>query len=120
MAGCKKTRLVPAASEMMTELARHRRGCDMAPFPSPSEETPLVLPIGNAREPMTRAALHNIVKTVFEKAAQELRMRGRISRDELNSCRASPRTGFGTRPDHIWPMGMSTCATFATTWGMSR
>ena len=38
-----KTRLVPATSEMMTELARYRRECGLAPFPSPGEETPLVL-----------------------------------------------------------------------------
>lgn len=71
-----KNRLVPATSELMTELARYRRECGLAPFPSPGEETPLVRPIGKSQKPMTRAALHNIVKTVFEKAAAELRMRG--------------------------------------------
>jgi len=35
-----------------------------------------VLPIGKLQKPMTRAALHNIVKTVFEKAADQLRLRG--------------------------------------------
>jgi integrase/recombinase XerD len=71
-----KTRLVPATSEMMTELARYRRECGFAPYPSPGEEAPLVLPIGKRHEPITRAALHDIVKTVFEKAAAALRMRG--------------------------------------------
>jgi len=71
-----KTRLVPATSELMTELGRYRRECGLAPFPSPGEEAPLVLPIGGAPKPMTRAALHNIVKTVFEKAAAEMRLRG--------------------------------------------
>lgn len=71
-----KTRLVPATSEMMTELARYRRECGLAPFPSPGEETPLVLPIGKNKKSMTRAALHNIVKMVFEKAAAELKLRG--------------------------------------------
>lgn len=40
------------------------------------EEAPLVLPIGGTQKPMTRAALHNIVKTVSEKAAVEMRLRG--------------------------------------------
>lgn len=71
-----KARLVPATSELMTELARYRRECELAPFPSPGEETPLVLPIGRTKGPMTRAAIHNIVKTVFEKVAEQLRMRG--------------------------------------------
>lgn len=71
-----KTRLVPATSELMTELARYRRECGLAPFPSPGEETPLVLPIGKSQRPMTRVALHNIVKAVFERASAELRLRG--------------------------------------------
>lgn len=71
-----KSRLVPATNEMMTELARYRRECGLSPFPSPGEETPLVLPIGKNMKSMTRAALHNIVKGVFEKAAEQLRLRG--------------------------------------------
>jgi integrase/recombinase XerD len=71
-----KTRLVPATSELMAELGRYRRECGLGPLPSPGEETPLVLPIGKSQKPLTRAALHNIVKTVFEKAAEQLRMRG--------------------------------------------
>lgn len=71
-----KARLVPATSEMMTELARYRRECGLAPFPSAGEEMPLLLPIGKSQKPLTRAATHNIVKGVFEKAADELRLRG--------------------------------------------
>jgi site-specific recombinase XerD len=71
-----KTRLVPATSEVMTELARYRRECGLAPFPSPGAEIPLVLPIGKNKKSMTRAALHNIVKSVFERSAEQLRMRG--------------------------------------------
>lgn len=71
-----KSRLVPATNELMTEVARYRRECGLAPFPSPGEETPLVLPLGKSQKSMTRAALHNIVKNVFEKAAEQLRMRG--------------------------------------------
>lgn len=71
-----KERLVPATNEMMVELARYRRELGLAPYPTPNEETPLALPIGNSREPLTRAALHSIVKKVFDGAADRLRQRG--------------------------------------------
>ena len=35
-----------------------------------------MLPIGKSQRSLTRAAIHNIVKAVFEKAADELRLRG--------------------------------------------
>lgn len=71
-----KERLVPATNEMMVELARYRREIGLSPYPSPSEEIPLILPIGKSREPLTRAALHAIVKKVFDGAANRLRQRG--------------------------------------------
>ena len=71
-----KERLVPATSELMVELARYRREIDLSPYPSPNEETSLLLPIGKSREALTRAALHSIVKKVFEGAAERLRQRG--------------------------------------------
>lgn len=71
-----KERLVPATNEMMVELARYRRELGVAPFPAPNEETPLLLPIGKSRKPLTRAALHSIVKKVFDGAAARLRQRG--------------------------------------------
>ncbi|WP_026296152.1 tyrosine-type recombinase/integrase [Aromatoleum toluclasticum] len=71
-----KERLVPATNEMIVELARYRRECGLAPYPTPTEDTPLVLPIGKSREPLTRAALHAIVKKVFDGAASRLRQRG--------------------------------------------
>lgn len=71
-----KERLVPATNEMMVELARYRREVGLAPYPTPNEATPLALPIGKSREPLTRAALHSIVKKVFDGAADRLRQRG--------------------------------------------
>jgi integrase/recombinase XerD len=71
-----KTRLVPATGELMVELARYRRECGLPPFPQRGEDTPLVLPIGKSRKPLSRAALHTIVKEVFERAANELRLLG--------------------------------------------
>ena len=71
-----KERLVPATNEMMVELARYRREMGLAPYPTPNEQTPLALPIGRSRKPLTRAALHSIVKKVFDGAADRLRQRG--------------------------------------------
>jgi site-specific recombinase XerD len=48
----------------------------LPPLPSPHEDTPLVLPVGQSRKPLTRAALHRIVKQVFSGAAAALRARG--------------------------------------------
>ncbi|CAB3809299.1 Tyrosine recombinase XerD [Paraburkholderia ultramafica] len=71
-----RERLVPATAEMMTELGTYRRTRGLPTLPSPGEATPLVLPIGQSRRPLTRAALHRIVKDVFSGAAQALRARG--------------------------------------------
>lgn len=71
-----KTRIVPATNELMVELARYRREKGLAPLPLPDENIPLLLPIGGRKEPMTRGALHAIVKKVFENTAFRLRLRG--------------------------------------------
>ncbi|MFM0140564.1 tyrosine-type recombinase/integrase [Caballeronia grimmiae] len=86
-----KQRLVPATREMMMELARYRQHLGLSALPSPTEDTPLVLPIGatafNERTEtcarLTRAALHTIVKDVFAGAAARLR-----ERDDAPSARA--------------------------------
>ena len=64
-----KARLVPATAEMMTELGIYRRARGLPALPSPGEDTPLVLPVGQSLKPLTRAALHRIVKDVFSGAA---------------------------------------------------
>lgn len=71
-----KERLIPATNELMVELNRYRRECGLPPYPTPNEETPLLLPIGKRRDALTRAAIHNIVKVVFEETAARLRTRG--------------------------------------------
>lgn len=71
-----RTRLVPATAELMTELARYRRERGLPALPSPRETTPLVLPLGQQTTPLTRAALHTIVKGIFAGAAERLRQRG--------------------------------------------
>lgn len=71
-----KLRIVPATSELMVELARYRRELGLAPFPLPDESSPLLAPIGGKPRAMTRGAVHNIVKQVFEKTAHRFRERG--------------------------------------------
>lgn len=71
-----KTRIIPATHELMVELARYRREKGLAPFPIPDETTPLLLPIGKQTRPLTRAAVHSIVKQVFKGAADRIRARG--------------------------------------------
>jgi integrase/recombinase XerD len=71
-----KEGLVPASAEMMVELGRYRRERGLGALPSRHEETPLVLPLGKSMKPLTRAALHTIVKGIFAGAAERLRLRG--------------------------------------------
>jgi integrase/recombinase XerD len=71
-----KERLVPASAEMMVELGRYRRERGLALLPTPHEETPLVLPLGKSMKPLTRAALHTIIKGIFAGAAEMLKLRG--------------------------------------------
>ncbi|MFP3564571.1 tyrosine-type recombinase/integrase [Paraburkholderia sp. SIMBA_030] len=71
-----RERLVPATAEMMAELSAYRRERGLPALPSQDEDTPLVLAIGQSRKPLTRAALHRIVKEVFSGAADTLRARG--------------------------------------------
>lgn len=71
-----KTRLIPATSELMAELARYRSSYRLSTLPVHQESTPLLLPIGGKRRSMTRSAVHRIVKEVFERTAERLEMRG--------------------------------------------
>ena len=68
-----KPRLVPATSELMMELSRYRQSHALSALPFPGENIPLLLPIGGRRQPLTRSALHVIIKTVFVKTAERLR-----------------------------------------------
>lgn len=69
----------------------YRQHLGLSALPSPNEDMPLVLPIGATAAnggtqtcaPLTRAALHAIVKEVFARAAARLR-----ERDETSAARA--------------------------------
>jgi integrase/recombinase XerD len=71
-----KEGLVPASAEMMVELGRYRRERGLSALPARHEDTPLVLPLGKSMKPLTRSALHTIVKAIFAGAAERLRLRG--------------------------------------------
>lgn len=71
-----KTRIVPATNELMVELSRYRRENGLTPFPFFGELTPLLLPIGGKQRPMTRSAVHLIVKEVFAQASERIRQQG--------------------------------------------
>lgn len=71
-----KTRIVPATNELMVELTRYRRENGLTSFPLHGETTPLLLPIGGKQRPLTRSAVHLIVKEVFERAAKRIEARG--------------------------------------------
>jgi site-specific recombinase XerD len=71
-----KLRLIPASDELMAELARYRVQLGMLPSPLAQEATPLLLPIAGRARPLTRGAVHAIVKQVFEQAAERFRLRG--------------------------------------------
>ncbi|SDI35949.1 tyrosine-type recombinase/integrase [Paraburkholderia phenazinium] len=71
-----KEGLVPASAEMMVELGRYRRERGLSALPARHEDTPLVLPLGKSMKPLTRSALHTIVKAIFAGAAERHRLRG--------------------------------------------
>jgi integrase len=104
-----KERLVPASAEMMVELGRYRRERGLLVLPAPREHTPLVLPLGKSMKPLTRAALHTIVKGIFAGAAEKLRLRGedyaaRAAQLERVRALAAPHCGS------TWPTATLTCA----------
>jgi integrase/recombinase XerD len=78
-----RERLVPATVEMMAELTRYRREHELSALPLSREATPLVLPVGVTRKPLTRAALHKIVKEVFAGAASSLRASGEPNEERV-------------------------------------
>ncbi|MFC7518602.1 tyrosine-type recombinase/integrase [Herbaspirillum sp. GCM10030257] len=71
-----KTRLIPATTELLAELSRYRGDRGLPPLPINAETTPLLLPIGGQQRPMTRGAVHSIVKRVFQSTALRLEAYG--------------------------------------------
>lgn len=81
-----KERLIPATTELMVELMSYRRSLELSDLPQASEPSPLVFPVAWRRsassvsawpEPLTRSAIHGILKEVFALAAEQWRRSGR-------------------------------------------
>lgn len=70
-----KTRIVPATNELMLELSRYRREMGLTINPVEGETVPLLLPIGGKQRPMTRSAIHLILKQIFSNTAKRLEAR---------------------------------------------
>lgn len=68
-----KTRIVPATNELMTELSSYRQSLGLNKLPIEGEKTPLLLPIGGKHKPMTRSAVHLILKQIFKRTADRLK-----------------------------------------------
>ncbi|BFG80242.1 hypothetical protein PTKU46_82760 [Paraburkholderia terrae] len=101
-----KERLAPAPTEMMVELGRYRRERGLSARSSRHEDTPLVLSLGPPMKPLTRAALHRIVKAFFAGAAERLRLRGDSSRARRICSNRLPHTSCATPQDRAWPTAM--------------
>lgn len=80
-----KERLAPATNELMVELSHYRRHLGLTALPQYGESSPLLFPVWWHApddqpiawpEPLTRAALHVIVKEVFARTAARLRALG--------------------------------------------
>ncbi len=95
-----KTRLVPATSELMVELLTYRRSLGLPALPQDGEGTPLVLAVWwhvtskdsaafKPPQPLTRAAVHGIVKEIFEQAAERLALTGESSLARVARLRAA-------------------------------
>jgi integrase/recombinase XerD len=62
----------------MTELSGYRQQLGFTALPSPAEDTPLVMPVGQSRRPLTHAACMRSLRKFFAGAANRLRGRGRL------------------------------------------
>jgi integrase len=71
-----KVRIVPATTELMTELGKYRRELGFPVLPVRGESTPLLLPIGGKPRHLSRGVIHDIVKAVFSMTAERVKMKG--------------------------------------------
>ncbi|WP_082855028.1 tyrosine-type recombinase/integrase [Paraburkholderia phytofirmans] len=71
-----KERIVPVSPELIIELSRYRAVNGLSQLPRHGEETPLVVPRGGKMRNLSRSALHDAVKGIFEGTAKWLRSRG--------------------------------------------
>lgn len=67
-----KERSIPVSIELMGELAQYRLANGLSARPHPAEATPVILPLRNTGSTLSRSALHVIVKSVFNGAAERV------------------------------------------------
>ncbi|WP_437341718.1 hypothetical protein [Cupriavidus basilensis] len=60
------------------ELARYRSARGLPPAPPSGEARPIVPPIIGKEKPLSRGALHPVLKEIFAMAAGRLRARARV------------------------------------------
>lgn len=92
-----KERLVPATTELMVELMAYRRALELPDLPPPGEPSPLLFPVAWRRsshpaldwpKPMTRSAVHGILKEVFAAAAERWLAEG-SGKEQADKLRAA-------------------------------
>ncbi|GAO22095.1 phage integrase family protein 7 [Alicycliphilus sp. B1] len=71
-----KTRLIPATTELMSELMRYRKAHGLSPLPLAGEDLPLLMTLISPVRSMARSAIHETVKGVMRDAAAQLRKQG--------------------------------------------
>jgi integrase/recombinase XerD len=97
-----KLRIIPATTELMVELGRYRRELGLPPYPVPLETTPLLLPIGGKKRPLSRGGVHEIIKNVFELTAKRFRERGpEFESDAIRIMQASAHWLRHTAGSHM-------------------
>lgn len=77
-----KVRQVPLPNPLLDKLKQYRESLGLSPLPQPAEEWPLILkqrrsePSLLVAEPMTRQALHKLIKSSLKGGAEWLRSQG--------------------------------------------
>lgn len=84
-----KTRIVPATNDLMNELYRYRREMGLSITPIEGESTPLLLPIGGRQKSLTRSAIHQVLKNIFNNTAVRLKDRGQDSVSKVTRLEAA-------------------------------
>ena len=72
----KKTRVIPATDELVSELMRYRKANNLAPLPREGDSLALLLPLIGSARPMGRSGVHELVKDIFRETAARLRALG--------------------------------------------
>lgn len=103
-----KVRRVPATPQLMAELGRYRISLGLPEQPSFSEDWMAIQPLRGAlsSEPLTRAALHNAFKAIFDRAAERsAREAGAAQAEHLRQASAHwLRHTAGTRMSEVLPL----------------